>query len=270
MSNESKDEKINLTKSLLSSISEIMSAVLTVDIEKEKLLEFEATSTDISGHIRSCSGEIRTGRHERHYLEGLVGILLRFTTTLYDHEVLHMAKEQNLVTVFSELLTRKAMSDEVRRMSAIGLENLSSESVKLSKPAMEMKASPQGGQIPTQGLQHWVKKGKKSEAMSSAQREHAHHPPHSCLLESRALEKLIRCLEHENVKVVDAALSAICTLLDAKRWMWTRVWRNGERIGSEISGDGELSDVLVDAYHHGNSSIRQLAHNMLRHLKRKP
>ncbi|KAJ0986778.1 hypothetical protein J5N97_005134 [Dioscorea zingiberensis] len=251
------------------------------------------------------SGEIRTGRHERHYLEGLVGILLRFTTTLYDHEVLHMAKEQNLVTVFSELLTRKAMSDEVRRMSAIGLENLSSESVKLSKPAMEMKASPKVAKFLPRVFSIGSRRERRVK-LCPVHRGTCSPSTTFCLLESRALEKLIRCLEHENVKVVDAALSAICTLLDEKVdvdksvevlsgmdlvrqvlgvlrehkqdgllqkvfWVIERfLTRNGERIGSEISGDGELSDVLVDAYHHGNSSIRQLAHNMLRHLKRKP
>ncbi|KAK3031812.1 hypothetical protein RJ639_036964 [Escallonia herrerae] len=37
-----------------------------------------------------------------------------------------------------------------------------------------------------------------------------------CLVDAKAVEKLLACLDHENVEVAEAALSAICTLLDDK------------------------------------------------------
>ncbi|KAE8699046.1 DNA-directed RNA polymerase isoform 1 [Hibiscus syriacus] len=69
---------------------------------------------------------IRTSRHATVYLEGLVGILVRFTTTLYEPQILFLAKAQKLTSVLTELLM-KTSSDEVQRLSAIGLEKLSLE-----------------------------------------------------------------------------------------------------------------------------------------------
>ncbi|XP_039117505.1 putative U-box domain-containing protein 42 isoform X2 [Dioscorea cayenensis subsp. rotundata] len=243
--------------------------------------------------------ETRIGRHERHYIEGLVGILLRFTTTLYDHEILQMAKEQNLTTVFTELLVRKSGSDEVQRMSAIGLENLSSETVNLSKPSMEIRGSTKM----TKFLPRVFSIGSRRESRVKPCPVHrgACSPSTTfCLLESNALGKLVRCLQHENVKVVEAALSAICTLLDEKvdverslevlgemelveqvvgvlrkhkqDGIWQKAFWVIERFvvkkGEELYGDEQFSEVLQDAYQHGNSRSRQVAQNMLSHLKK--
>ncbi|RVW21535.1 putative U-box domain-containing protein 42 [Vitis vinifera] len=37
-----------------------------------------------------------------------------------------------------------------------------------------------------------------------------------CLVDAKAVERLLACLEHENAEVIEAALSALCTLLDDK------------------------------------------------------
>ncbi|TYJ05557.1 hypothetical protein E1A91_A12G171700v1 [Gossypium mustelinum] len=80
----------------------------------------------------------RTSRHATVYLEGLVGILVRFTTTLYEPQMLFLARTHNLTSVFTELVI-KTSSDEVQRLSAIGLENLSLESINLSRPPQIQK-----------------------------------------------------------------------------------------------------------------------------------
>ncbi|KAK3000317.1 hypothetical protein RJ639_021484 [Escallonia herrerae] len=53
---------------------------------------------------------------------GLVGVLVRFTVTLYDPQMLLLARDYNLTLVFTELLMETS-SDEVQRSSAIALEN---------------------------------------------------------------------------------------------------------------------------------------------------
>ncbi|KAJ6718627.1 U-BOX DOMAIN-CONTAINING PROTEIN 42-RELATED [Salix purpurea] len=80
---------------------------------------------------------MRTSRYATPYLEGLVGILVRFTTTLYEPQILFLARKYNFTSIFTEMLM-KTSCDEVQRLSAIGLENLSLESINLSK-APEIK-----------------------------------------------------------------------------------------------------------------------------------
>ncbi|KAI3975709.1 hypothetical protein MKX01_023135, partial [Papaver californicum] len=75
----------------------------------------------------------RTSRFTNLYLEGLVGILVRFTTTLYERQILQLASGCNFTLIFTQLLMR-ATSDEVQRLSAIGLEKLPVQSITLSKP----------------------------------------------------------------------------------------------------------------------------------------
>ncbi|KAJ8548060.1 hypothetical protein K7X08_021296 [Anisodus acutangulus] len=75
----------------------------------------------------------RTSRYTSSYFDGLVGTLVRLTTTLYDHQILHVVRTFNFTYIFTELLV-KTSSDEVQKLSAIGLGNLSKQSVNLSKP----------------------------------------------------------------------------------------------------------------------------------------
>ena len=75
----------------------------------------------------------RASRYASAYLEGLVGIIVRFTTTLCEPQMLFLARNYNFTSVLTELLT-KTSSDKVQRLSAIGLKNLSSESANLCKP----------------------------------------------------------------------------------------------------------------------------------------
>ncbi|XP_073010320.1 putative U-box domain-containing protein 42 [Typha latifolia] len=251
-------------------------------------------------------GETRTSRFSRPYLDGLVGILVRLTSTLNDPNILKIAIEQDLTSVFTKLLMRTAGSDEVQRLAAVGLEKLSSKSMDLSRPP-EMERPKKGGFL--------------GKAFSGSQRERMRDlvlhpcPVHGggcssattfCLVESGAMEKLLGCLEHENVKVAEAALSALCTLLDERVdvvksvglftemdavkhvlgvlrehrdegvchksfWVIEKfLLSGGESSMREISNDRVLPSALITAFHRGDANTKKVAENILRHLNKMP
>nr|XP_011462969.1 PREDICTED: putative U-box domain-containing protein 42 [Fragaria vesca subsp. vesca] len=246
----------------------------------------------------------RSSRFESTYLEGLVGILVRFTTTLYEPQMLFLAKNQNFTTVFTELLM-KTSSDEVQRSSAIGLENLSLESISLSKPP----------QIKRKKFMKLFYLPKYLSFGTSRRRRVPLCPVHRgacssqntfCIVDAKAVEKLLVCLENENPEVVEAALSAISTLLDDKVdvdksvsmlsevnavqhvlnavkehrqeglrqksfWVLEKFLnKGGDESASYISNDRVLPAILVSAFHHGAGNTKQMAEKILRHLNKMP
>ncbi|KAJ6768597.1 U-BOX DOMAIN-CONTAINING PROTEIN 42-RELATED [Salix koriyanagi] len=247
---------------------------------------------------------IRASRYVSPYLEGLVGILVRFTTTLYEPQMLFLARNYNFTAVFTEMLM-KTSSDEVQRLSAIGLENLSLESINLSKLP----------QIKRTKFLKLFYPPKFLSSISSKKRKIPTCPVHRgacssqntfCLVDARAVERLLACLGHENFEVVEAALSAVCTLLDDKvdveksvgmlcemnaiqhvlnavkehkgEGLWKKsFWiidrflvKGGSRSASDISEDRLLPATLVNAFHHGDADTRQMAEKILRHLNKIP
>ncbi|CAL5354904.1 unnamed protein product [Camellia sinensis] len=246
----------------------------------------------------------RTSRYASAYLEGLVGILVRFTTTLYDHQILFLVTTNNFTSVFTELLM-KTSTDEVQRLSAIGLENLSTQSVNLSKP-LEVK-KPKYKRLLFLSKCAFLKSSKhKNILVCPVHRGVCSSKDTFCLLEAKAVERLLGCLEHEKVEVVEAALSAICTLLDDKvdvdksvtilsgvntiqhvlnvvrdhkeESLWKKsfwvierfLMKGGESSVSDISQDRLLPATLISAFHHGDRNTRQMAENILRYLNKMP
>ncbi|XP_012463495.1 putative U-box domain-containing protein 42 [Gossypium raimondii] len=248
---------------------------------------------------------IRTSRHATVYLEGLVGILVRFTTTLYEPQILFLAKAHNLTSVFTELLT-KTSSDEVQRLSATGLEKLSLESIKLSKPPKIKKTKLTNLFHLPKLLSSSSLKRRKIPLLCPVHRGVCSSETTFCLIDANAVERLLACLDHENNEVVEASLAAICTLLDdnvdvnmsvsllsevnaiqhilnvvkehRQEGLWQKsFWmiekflvKGGNKSASDISQDRLLPASLVSAFHHGNGSTRQIAENILRHLNRMP
>ncbi|KAJ8500338.1 hypothetical protein OPV22_010890 [Ensete ventricosum] len=245
-------------------------------------------------------GESRTTRYTRCYLEGLVGVLVRLTATLFDQEILQMARGQNLTSVFTELLVRTAGSDEVQRLAAAGLENLSSQSVHLSRPP-EVR-NPSRRRFLSKSFSSSSQEAKKSQRVQLC-------PVHKgacsssttfCLLESGAVERLLSCLEQKNPEVVEAALSAVSTLLDERVDVEESVrvlgegdalsfvlgalrehreegvrqkcflvierflMGGGDGIVGEISNDRMVCAALVTAVHKGSGSSKKMAENILR------
>ncbi|XP_010261453.1 PREDICTED: putative U-box domain-containing protein 42 [Nelumbo nucifera] len=242
----------------------------------------------------------RASRFAISYLEGLVGILVRFTTTLYESQVLLLAKSHNLASVFTELLIRTE-SDEIQKLSAIGLENLSSESINLSRPPQLKKSNSK-----ITRLLSFHSSKERSTQICPVHRGACSSQTTFCLLDNKAVERLLACLDHENVEVVEAALSALCTLLDDKVdvdksvsllnemnliqhllnvmgehrkesvqqksfWLVERfLVRDGGRSVSVLSQDRFLPSILVSAFHGGDVNTRQMAEKILRHLNKMP
>lgn len=246
----------------------------------------------------------RTSRYAIAYLEGLVGILVRFTTTLYEPQLLSLARNYNFTSVFADLLMRTS-SDEVQRLSAIGLENLSAESVHLSK-------TPEIKKTKLRKLFHLPKSlsfnfsMRKKLSICPVHRGSCSSQSTFCLIEANAVERLLTCLDHENVEVVEAALSALCTLLDDKVdvdksvdmlssadtiqhvlnvvkdhrheglrqksfWVLEKfLSKGGDTSASYISQDRLLPSTLVSAFHHGDVTTKQMAERILRHLNKMP
>ncbi|PKA46322.1 Putative U-box domain-containing protein 42 [Apostasia shenzhenica] len=245
-------------------------------------------------------GETMTSSWTRSYLEGLVGTLLRFTSSLYDIDVLSMARQQNLTSVFTGLLIRNAGSEEVQRLAALGLENVSSESINLSMKPNEMIKQRKGKSflcicfgMRQKGSQIRVCPIHRGECSSSRT---------FCLLEAGAIQGLVSCLESENGGVVEAALGAISTLLDERvdversveiltemdavrrvlgvlgrhkeggvwdktLWVIDRVLvGRAERSANDISEDRILSRALISAFYQGNGRTSPVAERIMRQL----
>ena len=247
----------------------------------------------------------RSSKYAVAYLEGLVGTLVRFTTTLYQPQILFLARNYNFTSVFTELLI-KTSSDEVQRLSAIGLENLSSQSINLSKPPQIKRSKFVKLVYLPKFLSFGSLKRKKVPPGCPVHRGACSSQNTFCLVDAKAVERLLACLDHENVGVVEAALSAICTLLDDKvdvdksvsmlsevnavqrvlnlvkdhqqEGLWQKsLWvidkfliKGGDKSASDISQDRLLPATLVNAFHHGDGNTRKMAERILRHLNKMP
>ncbi|XP_042435277.1 putative U-box domain-containing protein 42 isoform X1 [Zingiber officinale] len=251
-------------------------------------------------------GEIRASsmRLTAHYLEGLAGILVRFTSGLLDQEILQMAMSRDLTSVFADLLVRPCGSSEVQRLAAVGLENLSSQSLKLSKPPLEVRKPSRPINIFSKSRSVTNREGGRLVLTCPAHRGVCSTTTF-CLLESRAAERLLGCLDNENPEVVKAVLSAISTLLDnnvevtgsvraltelgavesvfrvlkvyreeeevlqRSLWLVERFLEMGnQQLCREIYSNKVLSTMLVSTFHKADGNNKKMAENILRHLHR--
>jgi hypothetical protein len=165
-------------------------------------------------------GGMRASRHAKAYMEGLVGGLVRLTTTLYEQDVVVAAMDHNFTLVLTDLLVTSAGSDEVQRLAAVGLENLSNQSPVLSQPLAEEHR-------PKKNILCRLRDAHAGRVHDNRSRPPAHGrvcPVHRgvcspattfCLVEAGAVEGLLSVVESsESGHVVDAALGALCTLMD--------------------------------------------------------
>lgn len=260
-----------------------------------RLLEENAFVIIISKVKRIRQGEIRGGRFATPFLEGLVRILYRVTYMLDENSFIVLAQEHNLAALFTELLQMNGV-DTVQAVSAAALENLSQKSKHLTR-------------IPDQPQPRfcWFCLGKTTQDTAGTCR--VHHGFCSirdtfCLLDGKAVEKLVSLLDHTKEQVVEAALAAICTLLEdgvdieegvivlceaegirpilevlcenrtevlRQRAVWAveRILRR-EDIAYDISGDQNVGTALVEAFRNGDYRTRQIAERALKHVDKLP
>ncbi|KAF2321393.1 hypothetical protein GH714_040982 [Hevea brasiliensis] len=196
------------------------------------------------------------------------------------------------------------INDEVQRLSAIGLENLSAESITLSKPPQIKKSKSWKQALPI--FLSLGSSNKMKAPVCPVHRGACSSQNTFCLVDAKAVETLLACLDNENAVVVEAALSAICTLLDDKvdveksvsmlteanamrhilnvvkdhseEGLWQKsfqvieifLMKGRDKSASDISQDRLLLATLISAFHHGNGNTRQMAENILRILNKVP
>jgi hypothetical protein len=218
--------------------------------------------------------------------------------------------EHNLVSVLTDLLGGAAGSDEVQWLAALGLENLSYISIKLSQPPPEELLSKKT---------IILKLRKDSKVHSNSKKNMTQQlnicPVHRgvctpattfCLLQAGAVEGLLACLENDNIRVVDAALGALCTLLDERvdveksvatlvelnavrrvlgalrqhrqNLLWQKCFciveklleHGNDRCMKEVTDDRMLPTALVSAFHRGDAITKQASESILRRLHKMP
>ncbi|XP_008807890.1 U-box domain-containing protein 44-like [Phoenix dactylifera] len=263
-----------------------------------RLLDEGAFDIIISKVVRIRQGETRGSRFVTPFLEGLVRVLSRLTYILEDEsDIVSLARDHNLAALFTDLLQMSGL-DRVQMVSAMALENLSKQSKHQTRIPV----------VPEQGFCCSIFPCLSKQPVVTGLCR-VHHGICSmkesfCLLEGKAVEKLVACLDHTNGKVVEAALAALCTLLDdgvdieqgvmalcdadgikpilevlrenqteilRQRAVWAveRILRTDD-IAYEISGDQNVGTALVEAFRHGDYRTKQIAERALKHVDKLP
>lgn len=263
-----------------------------------RLLRDGAFEKIISKIIGIRQGEIRGIRFERTFLEGLVSILTRITFALTKEiQAISFCQENNLASVFLDLLQTNNQ-DNIQMASAIALENLSLESKNLTK-IPELPPPSYCASIFSCLSKPPVVLGicKIHQGICSVRESF-------CLIEGQAVDKLVDLLDHENEKVVGAALAALSTLLEdglevekgvrlideadgitpilnvllenqtenlrmRAVWMVERILRI-EAIARDVGEEQNVTAALVDAFQNADFRTRQIAENALKHIDKIP
>ncbi|CAA6672473.1 unnamed protein product [Spirodela intermedia] len=272
------------------------------------LLRHGGAAVALQGIQRIQRGETRATRHRRGFFEGLVGTLVRFTATLHEDDVLLMARKLNLTGLFTELVAGAAGGEEVQRLSAVGLEKLSTKSAELSAapPPQAQPRKPRMGRLLPRILSP-SEKTQQQRRLCPVHRGVCSPSSTFCLVEAGAVEPLLSCMDHSGAAVAEAALAALCTLLDdtvdvaggaavlaelgavqqvlgalrsrqeeeglRRRCFWVLerfLMKGGEAARQDIAGDRALASILMSAVHGGDSSMKQAAEIILRRLNKIP
>lgn len=264
----------------------------------KRLLAEGAFDIIISKVLRIRQGETRGGRFFTPFLEGLVRVLSRLTYILDDEPgIIALARDHNLTAVFTDLLQMNGL-DKVQMVSCMALENLSQQTKRLTRIPDPPEPGLCASIFPCFS---------KQPVVSGLCR--VHHGICSmketfCLLEGKAVEKLVACLDHADGKVVEASLAALCTLLEddvdieqgvmalfdadgikpileillenrtevlRRRSVWAveRILRI-EDIAYDISQDQNVGTALVEAFRHGDYRTKQIAERALKHVDKLP
>lgn len=244
-----------------------------------------------------CRRESGSNINDHSLLEGLVKVLARITYAFRDEpRCIALAREYNLATLFTSLLRLNGL-DEVQVISAKALMNFSLESKYLSSTP-KFDEPEQKSMLP--------RFGRKASSIRLC-RVHSgicSIRDNFCILEGKAVERLIHCLNHLNKKVVEASLAALSTVLEdgveiaegvlvlhrangiqpifdilkenptgslqyRVTWAVERILR-AEEISKAASADRSLGSALVHAFQHGDARTRRIAEAALKHIEKIP
>ncbi|VFQ94341.1 unnamed protein product [Cuscuta campestris] len=262
---------------------------------EEKLFEVV-----FDGIVSIRQNKTRRSRFLTPCLEGLVKILARFTFVVpTDPDVLALFRELNVASLFVELLQSNWL-DNVQMVSASALENLSQATKNLTRlPELPKPGFFASIFFPCVSTNRGLMTGLCGVHHGMCSFKEAF-----CLVEGRAIHKLVALLDHTSVGVVEASLAALSTLLDdevdiekgveavceaegfgpiiavliekrtenlRRRAVWAveRLVRIDE-LASRVSGDPNATTALVEAFQNDDVMTRQIAERALRRIDRIP
>ncbi|KAL1219743.1 U-box domain-containing protein 44 [Cardamine amara subsp. amara] len=264
----------------------------------QEMLGVGAFEQIISKVIGIRQGDIKGMRFVSPFLEGLVRILARITFAFNNEtRAIYFCREYNVASLFIHLLQSNGQ-DNIQMVSAMALENLSLESRNLTRIPDLPPPNYCGSIFSCMSRPHVVTGLCRIHQGICSLRETF------CLIEGGAVEKLVALLDHENEKVVEAALAALSSLLedglDVEKgvkildeadgirhilnvliehrteklrrraiWMVERILRI-EDIAREVAEEPNLSAALVDAFQNADFQTRQNAENALKHIDKIP
>ncbi|KAL6844924.1 hypothetical protein ACP4OV_025583 [Aristida adscensionis] len=244
-----------------------------------------------------CRREAGSNIYDSSLLEGLVKVLARITYVLREEpRCIALAREYNLAALFTSLLRLNGL-DDVQVISAKALMNLSLESKYLT-------STPRLNEHEQKAKLAWLGRKPPSIQFCRIHSGICSIRDNFCILEGKAVDRLIHCLSHGNKKVAEAALAALCTLLEdgveiaegvlvlhrangitpifdilkenptgslqhRVTWAAERILR-AEEIAKAVSADRSLDSALVHAFQHGDSRTRRIAEAALKHVGRIP
>ncbi|XP_020079683.1 U-box domain-containing protein 44-like isoform X2 [Ananas comosus] len=261
-----------------------------------QLLEKGAFRIAASKVVSIRNGETRINRYTDPFFEGLVVVLSRVTYALQDEpRCVALAREYNVAALFTDLLQMNG-HDKVQIVAASALQNLSQESRRLTRI---IKPPPPPGLF-----KRCCMKPPLLDEICPLHKGICSVRENFCLLEGKAVEKLVSCLEHRNEKLVEASLGALCTILNdgvdiaegvlalcqaegirpvldilienrtellQQRAVWAveRILRIDE-IAKEVAGDPTVASALVEAFRNADFVTRQIAERALKHTEKLP
>ncbi|ESQ34718.1 hypothetical protein EUTSA_v10006866mg [Eutrema salsugineum] len=224
----------------------------------------------ISKVIGIRQGEIKGMRFERNFLEGLVRILARITFAFNNEpRAVNFCREYNVASLFIHLLQSNGQ-DNIQMVSAMALENLSLESINLSRMPDLPPPNYCGSIFSCMSKPHVVTglckihRGILVEASLAALS--------SLLGDGLDVEKGVKILDDaDGIRHILNVLTKNRTEKLTRRavWMVERILRI-EEIAREVAEEPNVSAALVDAFQNADFRTRQVAENALKHIDKIP
>ncbi|XP_006664489.1 U-box domain-containing protein 44-like [Oryza brachyantha] len=244
-----------------------------------------------------CRRGVTSNAFDSTMLEGLVKVLARITYILREEpRCVALSREYNLASLFTSLLRLNGL-DGVQVLSAKALVNLSVES-------RYMTGTPNFDEHDQKSVLTWFGKKQPGIQLCRVHSGICSIRDNFCILEGKAVERLVACLSHQNKKVAEASLAALCTILgdgveiaegvsvlsranaiepifeilkgnptgtlqQRATWAVERILR-AENIAKAASGDRGLSSALVHAFQNGDTKTRRIAEAALKHINKLP
>ncbi|EPS64580.1 hypothetical protein M569_10200, partial [Genlisea aurea] len=235
-------ENVGITEEQAAAVEFLADLPETDTALTRKMLEQGALGMFIPRIARIRQGDIKGGRFVTPYLEGLVKVLARVTYALSEESsgARAFCRDHNLAAVFIDLLQATGL-DNVQVESAVALRNLSRDTKNLTVTPEIPKPGFCGSMFPC-----WFRTPAAVAGLCQVHDGICSMRETFCLAKGQAADALVSLLDHNNGRVVEASLGALCTLLEDGVNV-----RGGVHVLSEAEGVNPILDLLLDERNEG-------------------